>query len=390
MALLLEKRMKTQKHSHLISQDKLKVVCDSLCDNIEDLLERFDIEYTSNGKLLSMACPIHGGDNVTALNIYPNGDTYRGNWKCRTHGCEEVFKGSIIGFIRGILSTHKHKWQKSGDKTVSFQETLNFCLAFINQDLDKISIDHTHRDKTKFIAAIKNTSDQNEKVIQGVVRDVVRKNLNLDHGYYIDRGFSKSILDKYDVGFCSAVGKEMQHRIVVPVYDHDYKYMIGCTGRTIFNKCNDCGHYHNPDDKSCPNKDRLFLYSKWRHSKGFKTQNYLYNIWFAKKHIRESYTVIVVESPGNVWRLEEAGIHNSVAVFGSSMSDRQKMILDASGAMNIITIMDNDEAGQKAAEQIKTKCCKTYNVKNVKIDTSDIADMSISEVNNIIKPIITL
>tara|TARA_Y100000389_G_scaffold99806_1_gene96567 strand:- start:37791 stop:38960 length:1170 start_codon:yes stop_codon:yes gene_type:complete len=389
MALLLEKKVKNQKHSRLISQDKLKVVCDGLCDNIEELLERFDIEYSCNGKLLSMACPIHGGDNATALNIYPEGDTYRGNWKCRTHGCEEVFKGSVIGFIRGILSRHKHNWEKSGDKTVSFQETLNFCLAFINQDLDKISIDHTHRDKSKFVAAIKNTSHTSEKVENGVARNVVRKHLDLKHPYYIDRGFSAEILDKYDVGYCSSKGKEMSSRIVVPVYDHDYHYMIGCTGRSIFDVCNKCKHYHETDTK-CPDKNVLFLYSKWRHSKGLKTQNYLYNIWFAKKFIKTTYTAVVVESPGNVWRLEEAGIHNSVAIFGSSMSDRQKMILDASGAMNIITIMDNDEAGQKAADKIKTKCCKTYNIKNIKIKASDIADMSIQEIDEEVKPLLNM
>lgn len=388
MALLLERKMKTQKPSHLISQDKLKIVCDGLCDNIEDLLEKFDIEYTCNGKLLSMACPIHGGDNVTALNIYPNGDSYRGNWKCRTHGCEETFKGSIIGFIRGILSNHKYGWKKSGDKMVSFQETLNFCLAFINKDLDKISINQTQKDKNRFISAIKNT--KNEKDTQkenSITRDIVRKTLDLNHRYYTERGFSKEILDKYDVGYCSAIGREMQNRIVVPVYDHDYKYMIGCTGRTVFPVCNKCKHYHNNDD-NCPNKNALFLHSKWRHSKGFKTQNYLYNIWFAKKYIRETYAVIIVESPGNVWRLEEAGIHNSVAIFGSSLSDRQKMILDASGAMNIITIMDNDEAGKKAAEKIKDKCCKTYNIKNIDINHSDIADMSIEDIQNYIKPLL--
>ena len=49
---------------------------------------------------------------------------------------------------------------------------------------------------------------------------------------------------------------------------------------------------------------------------------------FAKEFIKESGIVILVESPGNVWRLEEAGVHNSVAIFGSSLADRQKMILD--------------------------------------------------------------
>ena len=65
-------------------------------DHIEDLLTYFDLEYRSNDKMISMSCPIHGGDNSGAINLYVQGDTYRGNWKCRTHGCEKIFKGSII------------------------------------------------------------------------------------------------------------------------------------------------------------------------------------------------------------------------------------------------------------------------------------------------------
>ena len=154
MALLLEKKVKNQKHSRLISQDKLKVVCDGLCDNIEELLERFDIEYSCNGKLLSMSCPIHGGDNTTALNIYPEGDTYRGNWKCRTHNCEEVFQPSIIGFVRGLLSNKKYNWSKPGDETCSFKETLQFCEEFTNTKLQNIRINRTQQSKHKFNIAM--------------------------------------------------------------------------------------------------------------------------------------------------------------------------------------------------------------------------------------------
>ena len=117
----------------------------------------------------------------------------------------------------------------------------------------------------------------------------------------------------------------------------------------------------------------------------FKSQNHLYNFWFAKQHILESTIVVLVESPGNVWRLEEAGIHNSVALFGAHLTDRQKILLDGSGAMTIITIMDNDDAGKKAAQTISDKCKNTYNVVNINIEKNDIAEMSVEEINNTIK-----
>jgi DNA primase len=126
--------------------------------------------------------------------------------------------------------------------------------------------------------------------------------------------------------------------------------------------------------------------SKWKHSHEFKTQEHLYNYWFAKEYIIKQKYVILVESPGNVWRLEESNLHNSVAIFGSSLSDKQKMLLDISGALSIITIMDNDQAGQKATEQIIKKCNKTYNVFNIPIKYEDIASMSVSDIQTEIIP----
>lgn len=121
---------------------------------------------------------------------------------------------------------------------------------------------------------------------------------------------------------------------------------------------------------------------------GFKSQNYLYNFWNAKEHIFKDSYAIIVESPGNVWKLEENGIHNSVAVFGCNMSDRQKLILDSSGAMTLFIIMDNDEAGKRATEEIQQKCENTYTVYVPQISANDIAEMTSEQINTEIKQFI--
>jgi len=51
-------------------QNKLAKINSLLIENIEDLFDMFDIEYTSTHKMLMCACPIHGGDNQSAFNIY--------------------------------------------------------------------------------------------------------------------------------------------------------------------------------------------------------------------------------------------------------------------------------------------------------------------------------
>lgn len=376
--------MKTMTKSHLNDQAKLKIVCDHVCDNIETLLSIFDIDYKVNGKMITMACPIHGGDNLSAVNIYPDGDTYRGNWKCRTHGCEKTFKGSVIGFIRGIISNQKYGWREPGNDTCSFKEAVEYATSFINKDLASIKISKADREKKQFTAVVNYINNAPAKTSSQITRQQIVKSLSIPAQYYLDRNYSREVLTKYDVGLCDKPGKEMHNRIVVPIYDNDYQFMVGCTGRSIFEKCSNCKAFHDPTGE-CPDENNAWKFPKWKHNADFKSQNHLYNFWFAKEHILKSSTAIIVESPGNVWRLEENGIHNSVAIFGSSLSDRQKILLDSSGAMNLVVLTDNDDAGRKAAEQIRQKCQNTYRIFVPSISKPDIGEMNSSEIESEIK-----
>jgi 5S rRNA maturation endonuclease (ribonuclease M5) len=372
------------KKYHSNDQSKLKVVCDEVCDDIESLLDSLEIAYKYNNKMITMSCPIHGGDNISALNLYPTGDNYRGNWKCRTHNCEKVFKGSILGFIRGVISHQKYGWQADGDNTCSFKEALDFALSFINKDLKAIKINHKEKEKKQFTSIINYLNNNTTTNTSKIRRQQIIKSLQIPSQYYLDRKYSAEILTKYDIGLCDKEGKEMFNRIVVPIYDNDYEYMVGCSGRSIYEKCSSCKGYHNPTQQ-CPDKDNVWKYSKWKHSADFKSQNYLYNFWFAKPHILQTGIAIIVESPGNVWRLEENGIHNSVGMFGSSLSDRQKILLDSSGAMSLVILTDNDDAGKKAAEYIKNKCQNTYRIFIPQISKSDVGEMTSDEINSEIK-----
>lgn len=377
-------KIMTTKKSPSFDQEKLKIVCDELCDNIEELLDSFELEYKINQKLINMSCPIHDGDNFSAINIYPDGERYRGNWVCRTHNCEDTFKKSIIGFIRGIISSRKYGWAKPGDNTASFQEALDYAMSFLKKDISKIKISKVDREKKVFANMVNYINKPIVEDTPQITREQIIKSIQIPAQYYIDRNYTKEILSKYDVGLCSNPDKPMNNRVVVPIYDNSYKFMVGCTGRSIFERCIDCKCYHDPNSK-CPEDEKKWLHPKWKHNADFKSQNHLYNFWFAKEHILQTSMAIIVESPGNVWRLEENGIHNSVAIFGSSLSDRQKILLDSSGAMNLVVLTDNDEAGRKAAEQIKTKCQNTYRIFIPEISKADVGEMTSEQIQTEIK-----
>ena len=364
-------------------QGKLNQLSQISVQYLDQIFDYFGVEYSyRNNTVVKSECFIHGGDNNTALNVYPNGDI-RIHYKCRTHQCEDHFGSSFISLIRGALSHYKYKWKKEGDPEASFNEAVEFLLNFNKQNFDFLKKnDISGVEKMKFCGMINKLEKPDVNVGKRIARDFYRNNVEIPSHYYLKRGYSIEVLDKYDVGTCKKVGKFLYNRAVVPIYNEDYEYILGFTGRSIFPICKECKNYHNPD-KECS------VFPKWKHTAGFNKQNCLYNYWHAKHSILESTTIILVESPGNVWRLEEAGIHNSVAIFGTVLNDNQKKLIDESGAMSIVCLLDNDEAGQKGMKKIQEQCSKMYRLYFPNIDTNDIGDMKVDKVTSDIKPLIT-
>jgi 5S rRNA maturation endonuclease (ribonuclease M5) len=304
---------------------------------------------------------------------------------CRTHSCEKVFVNSILGFVRGILSHRKLDWTQKGDRMVPFSQVIQFVEKFLNIEIeDDEMLYDTEKQKFLTTASIFTESRPSQDNVNALDREAVKSMLSIPSEYFLSRGFSKEVLIKYDVGDCKKPNKPMSHRAVVPIYDNDFNVMLGCTGRSIHNKCSHCSCYHSPSLR-CPSSEYSFFYSKWKHSKGFKTDNSLYNYWYAQKHIKKSHCAVLVESPGNVWKLEMAGIHNSLAIYGASLSAKQKMLLDISGAMTLIILTDNDEAGQKCRDNIEKQCSKIYNVKHLYTTKNDVAEMSVEEIKDLFK-----
>ena len=366
---------------------KLTIVSEKVMLKIEELFIKFGLTLNDDGQKYVGSCPIHGGDNPTAFNLNYSGE-YVGRWVCWTHHCEEIFQSSTIGFVRGVLSHQKYNWSEEGDNVVLFSDTLKFIENLFDGNFDLSQIDPEETNKENFVNQINSIYNRKKTSIKNVItRSMIKSSLSIPANYYVKRGYSQDILKNYDVGLCETPKKPMFNRVVVPIYNDTHQYMIGCTGRSVFDKCKKCGKWH-PSGK-CPEKEKC--YPKWiHHPKGFKTGNYLYNFWNAKKYIKKSHVAILVESPGNVWRLEEAGIHNSVGLFRNSLSDGQRAILDSSGALALIVIMDNDEnkAGQKAAINITKKCESIYNVHKIDTEQEDVGEMTVEQIREEILPII--
>ena len=362
-------------------QFNLDQLNDYLCENIDEVIEKFDIELRNAGSFYAGACPIHGGDNRTAFNLFVNGHTRIGNWICHTHHCEKYFVNNTIGFLRGVFSHRQLNWSRSGDKVFSFKETLDVIKTVLK--IDKINSTNNKKSNDNVYHTL---SAVKEKVQTVWSKAAVRNKLLIPSPYFLSRGYSEFILNRYDVGDSKIESGLFSNRAVVPIYNECGKEIVGFTGRTKLPKCNLCNSYHGKQQKCNPD----IQISKWCNSKGFSKKDYLYNYHFAKDHIRNSGVAILVEGPADVWRLEEAGIHNSLAIFGSSLTDSQQIMLEGSGALCLVLLFDTDSAGTKAKEKVSLLLSRMFNIINPKFPEGykDIGEMNIEETKKFLVPVL--
>lgn len=371
------------------TQDQLYQLSCKITEKFDIINELFGLGLTQGKKQWYGCCPIHKGDNTTAFNLYFGGTFGGGNWACRSNNCEKYFQNGIssLSFIRALLSV-QNGWKSSRDKDkiVSFPKTLKFCEDFLGEKLSSETVDKIKLEKQRFVSLFKqkeNIGGETDK--PKLTRDIVRQNLLIPSPYFLSRGFSEQILDKYDIGDCTKPGKTFNGRAVIPIYDDSNTYMVGGTGRSIYDRCDSCGSYHN-HQVECPSEDFRGIYSKWKNN--FEKSNYLFNLWWAKNRIKESGCIILVEGPANVLRLEECCIQNSVAIFGTQLSEVQRFLINLSGCTTVLTIFDNDDAGQSAVKTIQQKLCKLYHLINYIPKMNDIAEMKVDIVKEELCPIL--
>lgn len=354
-----------------------------LSARIKDLLRVFNVNYTDNQRTLTGVCPIHSeSNNENALLI----NLEHGTFKCFTRGCHKVFKPSIIGLIRGLLSRQKG-WEGDNDKNkvVSFPKTLEFATKFLGENFQHHSVEYSEEER-EFAAYNRVVAvGQTAKSPFQFTRQEVRENLLIPSPYYVGRGYSEEILDKYSVGDCQKKGKPYSGRAVIPIF-HD-NLAVGFSGRSLYEKCDICKAYHS-NLVLCPSPDYRKAYTKWKVQSefGLVKANYLYNFDNAKSFIEEENTAIILESPGDVLKAEMAGFHNSVGLLGCYISPQQLNLLNSVGALNLIVCLNQDEAGRKGSAALLEMVSATHNVCFLSLkNKNDLGEMGVAEIKELFR-----
>lgn len=367
--------IKSANKTNLIPDDEIAFVQARASERITEILDSLGMEYLESSYYIHAHCPVHGGDNPRGF--YWSMRT--GTWKCATRQCEQDDctggSNSIFGLVRGALN-------RKLNKTITFVESIAIVkkILGLSENLPsnitiRTELDEFIEKKRRNKAQNSGNSKKNTPLWQ------VKHMLPPDTTYYPNRGVSEEIIHRYHISYCDNPSKPFYKRSFFPVLDFDGKNVIGWSARSIYEKCEQCQLYHNTAIP-CPDKRKKAVYGKWKHSFNFKKEKSLYNIWYAKHFISQIYEAIIVEGPCDVWALEQAGIKNSVAIMGLSISSGQRLLLQKSGALTLKIALDNDDAGIKAAEKIEKDLNSYFRINIIKIpkEKKDFGNMNKQEI----------
>lgn len=330
-----------------------------LQENCSLILDKLGLEYTKVRHGYLTKCPVHGSHQWKCNIIVNDAGIF---WRCYTRNCELKFGKSIVGLISGTLEI-----------------TIREAFEWLCQLLDAKGIEYPswYYEKRREVNLF---SPQNRKttVNKSVPIKAILRYLG-DQDYFLSRGFSKEILDRFYVGRYLKQDSKLYGRYIIPLIEENGETLIGLTGRTPYEKQSCCNKYHHPND-SCENG----INAKWLHSDNLNLQEYLFNLWNAKHIIQQTGQVILVEGCGDVLKLEEAGICNSLALMGLELKFEQRIKLVEYGVRDIILLLDNDEAGISAKKKLQNILHKSFNLYCLEYPAKDIGELDNATIRKIL------
>lgn len=154
-----------------------------------------------------------------------------------------------------------------------------------------------------------------------------------DHPYLKERGLAKETIEHFGLGYCSK--GLMKERIAIPVHN-DKGELVAYAGRWPGDPPGEEGKYKLPP--------------------GFQKHLVLFNLNRAVNETSEK-KIVVVEGFFDCFRVWQAGYKNVVALMGSSLSKEQEELL-VNHAKMVALMLDQDEAGRRATQEILSRLAK--------------------------------
>ena len=178
--------------------------------------------------------------------------------------------------------------------------------------------------------------------------------------YFRERGFRDAIIDKFQLGYCLNQRDAFIQYAVKNGYSKDLLLKIGLAsgseermydkyqGRVIFPIHNLTGKVIGFGARILSGDKTKAKYLNSPESEIYNKSQTLYGIYFAKNEISRLDECILVEGYADVLSMHQAGIENTVASSGTSLTTEQIRLISRY-TKNITILYDGDNAGIHAA-----------------------------------------
>ena len=179
--------------------------------------------------------------------------------------------------------------------------------------------------------------------------------------YFQERGFKEATLGKFHLGYCPGNWDTFTQTALKQGYKEEYLLKLGLTkkndkgklydfyrGRVIFPIHNTVGKVIGFGGRILKKDEKIAKYFNSPENEIYHKSDTLYDLYLAKKAIRQMDNVFLVEGYTDVISLFESGVENVVASSGTSLTDGQVKLLHTL-TKNITVLYDGDPAGIKAS-----------------------------------------
>ena len=318
----------------MIPQDTIMSILDTV--RIEEVVGDF-VNLKKRGANLIGVCPFHK-EKTPSFIVSPA----KGIFKC--FGCGKA--GDSVRFIM----EHEH---------YSYPEALRYLANKYG-----IIIEEKEQSPEELMA-----QNEREKMFnintfaQKYFSDIMKNDdegLAVGMSYFRERGFRDAIIEKFQLGYCLNQRDAFVQYALKNGYSKDLLLKIGLAsgndermydryqGRVIFPIHNLTGKVIGFGARILSGDKTKAKYLNSPESEIYNKSQTLYGIYFAKNEISRLDNCILVEGYADVLSMHQAGIENTVASSGTSLTSDQIRLISRY-TKNITILYDGDNAGIHAA-----------------------------------------
>lgn len=318
----------------MIPQDTIMSILDTV--RIEEVVGDF-VSLKKRGANLIGVCPFHK-EKTPSFIVSPA----KGIFKC--FGCGKA--GDSVRFVM----EHEH---------YSYPEALRFLA-------NKYGIIIEEKEQTPEEMVAQNERERMFNVnsfAQQYFSSVMKNDeegIAVGMSYFRERGFRDAIIDKFQLGYCLNQRDTFVQHALRNGYSKELLLKVGLAsgneertydkyqGRVIFPIHNLTGKVIGFGARILSGDKTKAKYLNSPESEIYNKSQTLYGIYFAKNEISRLDNCILVEGYADVLSMHQAGIENTVASSGTSLTTEQIRLISRY-TKNVTILYDGDSAGIHAA-----------------------------------------